>query len=376
MKEIARLIRTFFVTSIREKDMLFWSIIFPILLMTFQYLAFFNISNQDANNLSIPLAMDAEDPNYKLFSQIEVFDIQKMDSAEIDKIRQMPKSELGKYLDEKKVSGIINKEGGLEVANNSMNMVIARNILTEVERTTELFSKESNLGIFGNLNAYDAVNKRGAFYEKEEQKMDVFAAIICNIFAVFSLYGYFTVVELVSILQANQSTLGQRNACSPMKKRNGLIAAFITAVLVAVLAMILLSIHSEVILKMNLIHDIKRTALLLFGGVVLGVCFGLFIGALNFPSWARNMIGVLSTLLMGFMSGMMGDAPRNAIRRAVPFVFDWNPVGQITSAFYRINSLGHHHLLRPTLTYILALSFVLFVLSVYSLSRKSYDSLS
>lgn len=354
MKDLFRLISTYFKVSIREKSNVFWVIIFPIVLFVMMYAAFSGVANMEPADLDLQIGIASDHPDKFMLEQIDLLQVSEISADEADAA-----------IKSGKIDAYVTDELGMIVENTSTSTEIIRGILTEFKQTKEL-----------GLRAILAVSNRGGYYEKGGVTEGGLTVSLYNIFAMFSLYGYFSAVELVKFLQADQSMLAQRNAVSPMKKSVGLAAAIITSLIVVVISMCLLLLLSEVILKLNLISNWPATLLILFAGGVFGVAEGIFIGSLNVPEWLIALIGIAGNLVMAMLSGMMGAEIRNMVELHVPWLNKFNPVSVVTETFYRVNMLDRGEEVWRAVIFLFACSLVFFLLSTFKLKRTSFEKLS
>lgn len=354
MKELFRLVSTFLKVSVREKSNLFWVMIFPLILFTMMYAAFSGADNIKPEDLNLKLGIAPGHPDAFLLKQIDILEL-----------REIAPENMGEALRKGEIDAFVTDELGMIVENSYTAAEIIRGILTEIKQTRSL-----------GMRALTATGNRGTYYEKNDVRNGSLTVSFYNIFAMFSLYGYFCSSELVRLLQADQSRLAERNAVSPMRKSVGLAAAILTSLIVVVISMTMLLILSEAVLQQELIRNWPASILILLAGGVFGVAEGVFFGSLNLPEWLLNLIGIGGSLFMSMLSGMMGITVRNLVALHAPWLNQINPVSVVTETFYRVNLLGRAEELGRAVIFLSACSLVFFLLSTFKLKRTTFEKLS
>lgn len=349
MKGIFRMAKTHVIAAFRERSTSFWILIYPLLLMLFMYMALSGLRREDSG-IHLTLGISAENPYVGM-----------LDNADIVKVVKLEQKDAEAALKDGKIDAYVDKHLDVVAQKDGMNQQIAVGVLTQLKQHLAAGPKNARMESYA-----------GPLYTRQDKVENSFAVYFYNVVAMFSLYGYYAAADTTRLFQANQSTLAQRHAVSPIRKTKGVLAGFIASLVVICVSMTLVLILSELILKLGLITRWGPSLLILAGGMIAGIAWGILIGALNIPEWAKTMIGIAGTLIMAMLSGMMSMAVRNQLLLHAPIINRLNPVSILTEGFFRVNILGDNGEALSTFLQLLAYTVVMLLLSVWLLRKKTF----
>jgi len=230
---------------VRGRVSIFWTLVFPLLLATFMYMAFGNIYEQDEMFRNIKVAVVTEDEsinglNYMLDA------LSDGDDALLS-VTRMSESDAEMSLADEEVEGIIYTDDvKLTVAESSVNASILETVLSEYkqyEHALKDIYKEGTepkggmvsdgiglqqymSGTSGVDDMSDLVEKlseqRSYYTEKAstEGSQNVYNNYFYAIFAMSCLFASLSSIEMMSNLQANVSATGKRKKCVPTEKND------------------------------------------------------------------------------------------------------------------------------------------------------------
>lgn len=319
MKSTFRIAGKLLKVSLLEKNNSFWVILYPMLLMTFIYLGFSGIKSGEFEGVRLGVSPGNEIT--AVLNQIEIVHYQ-----------EMPENQAKEELEKDKIDAYIQPDLNLLIKSGGAPQAIAQSIVTEYKQTKAL-----------GLKALLVLGERGKLYSRSSVDDDILSTFFYNIVGMFSLYGYFVSTYYTGYYKADTSYLAQRHCFSPMSKFKGVMAGILASMATIILSMTLLLCLSQFVLKINLIRRFWPSMAILSGGMVFGICAGMFVGALKLKEWVKTFIGIGGSLILAFLSGLMNDGVRNAILRTAPIVLKLNPVYLLMNGFYRVNVLGYVH---------------------------------
>ena len=127
------LLKYSFLSKVRNFNIIFWPLVFPLVLGTFFYFAFGNINEADFQ--TVPVAVVKEDTADPFF--MTYLDEVEKSSPDLLKAEEMPEKEALEALQDKKVKGIyyVGKEPSLTVAGTGMEESILQTVLDSCENT-------------------------------------------------------------------------------------------------------------------------------------------------------------------------------------------------------------------------------------------------
>ena len=334
----------------RNYGFLFWTFAYPIIMALFYYLAFSGMMNISVD--SIPVGINSDNEILFILEEIDFLDIHLIDDNEyVEKLQR------------EEIYGYIDQEMNLIVSKTGIKQTIIKGVLEQIKQTFKL-----NRPIDGSEFSVNYVDSKS-------QEANSIIIVFYTLIAMVSTYGVFAGIDTVSLIQANLSYVGVRLNATPLRKENFLIAGTIVAVLLNLLANGLLIIFVEYVLKIDIFREIFYTALLLILGNLFGVALGIFIGSSNRKSSnVKTVIGLLVTLLLSFLSGMIGPKIKILIDQYMPILGRLNPIALISNNLYRLNLLGYTEGITKGIA-LLSYSVILLLLSYVFLRGKSYDGI-
>ncbi|MCF6460384.1 ABC transporter permease [Clostridium sp. Cult3] len=335
----------------RDFGYIFWSLLYPLILISFFNIAFSGMINMKLENIDVGIR-EGNPIEYTL-DEIEFINIHKTNDEEITE-----------KLDNEQIHGFIDENLNLAVKKSGINQTIIKEIVEQIKQMQKLNRPIENYDFEAN------------YIVDRNQKANSTAVVFYSLIAMVSTYGISAGIVTVSLIQANLSNIGARISITPLKKQNFLLAGIIVALLLNLTANIGLLLFSKYVLKIELFNEIKYSALLIIMGNLFGVSLGVFIGASNKKSIDEKiLIGVASTLFLSFLSGMMGPWMKVVIDEHVPILAKINPISIISNNLYRINLLQSTKTVGEGILILCIYCLALIFMSYIFLRRKSYDSI-
>ena len=194
----------------RAKVSIFWTLVFPILLATFMYMAFGSIYEQDEMFSNIKVAVVTEDEsanglNYMLDA------LSDGDDALLS-VTRMSESDAEKLLADEEVEGIIYTDDvKLTVAESSVNASILETVLSEYKQYEHALKDIYKYGTEpkGDMsNLVEKLSEQRSYYTEKastEGSQNVYNNYFYAIFAMSCLFASLSSIEMMSNLQANVS---------------------------------------------------------------------------------------------------------------------------------------------------------------------------
>ncbi len=338
-------------TILRDKSFMFWSFIYPILMITFFQLAFSGLINRKME--PIKTGIEVNSPYKSVLSQIEVLQLEEMDRTVAEAA-----------LKEKKITGWVSAEGKLVVAGSEMQQTVLKEVLDHVQQ----------------VNAMELPFEKFRFdleyVKKQPQKANPMSLPFYSMLGMVSLYGMFGTLEFTRMFQANLSSTAARINTSPLQRGRMLFSAFAVAMLLNFAVNLLTIGYMQWVAKLNLFADLPRSTAIVLGANLVGVALGTLIGSigsLNMDTKTGLCIG--SSIFLSMMAGMMNPEVRNHIANTAPLLQKLNPVANLTDNLYRLNLLGDTRSFWPGLGVFAAQTLCLLLVAAIFMRRKQYDSL-
>ncbi len=377
--------------SIKEREFLFWFMIFPLILCSAYYLAFSNLDKEES--LNVKLGIIDNNPFEVFFEKIPIIELVKGTEEELNE--KLLLEEIDGYLDS-------NYE--INVANSMTQAKILVNIVESVKRYSISYIIKANNNMNLDLNNDDILDyslKDIASYMNEPDKMlmmspkisdfltaetlteyknqnaSILSIILFSSFAMFSLYGKFLGIHFMEHIQAYLNPIGLRLAVSPQRKSSLIISTFLTAFIMNLIFNMIIVLFVHFVLCIHLFVNIKMSFLILLFANLFGNSAGVLIGInKTFTEKQKTAFVNSSLLIMAFICGMAGNtSARQAIEKHAPIFNLINPVNLVNESLYQVNYIGDLSVLPRNLGILFAGSVILLTISGLILRRKSYDSL-
>lgn len=360
---------------LRNKTVIFWTLIFPLILGSFFKMAFSNIgSGLQLKVFDIAVIEDKNlDNNFK-----GMIDYLSEGDNKIFKAKYVNEEKAKELLSKGKIAGYIKYEDTVKVIvnKNGLNQTVMKYAVDSyyevMALTKNLASKDYSLiktNIMSKLNENNFVNTSNS-------NIDFTVIYFYTLIGMVCMYGGFFGIEAVNDAEANISKKGARISVSPTNKLKVLIVNVLVGGLVQYAENLILLLFLIFVLGVSFGSQILFILLLMLLGTLAGVTMGTFIGAICKKSEALK-IGILLSvsMLCSFLAGMMVWTMKHIIEQNLPLLNRINPVSLITDALY---SLYYYNSIERYFTNLLFLGIfvvVMVFLSFMCIRRKKYDSI-
>ncbi|MHB1483724.1 MAG: ABC transporter permease [Saccharofermentanales bacterium] len=366
---------------VRDKEMMFWTLLFPIILATFFNMAFANLNKHDLfNSINLAVVDNAEyqsDKNMQNFLSDVNSGEKKLFSIKVvsdEKAREMLKAnEVSGYLDLSKGIGLYFKDTGF-------NQTIIKSVFDQYVQTFSMMTTIT----YQNPNAYgtgliERLGNHKTYFSNDTgstAKPDNTVIYFYTILAMACFYGGFMGMKEVDAIQADLTPQAARVNVAPTNKLKTFISAVSAASLIQLMTILILLAYIAFVIKIDFGNQIGYLLLLCVSGCVMGVSFGAMLCALIKGSEGLKtsiLIGVSMTL--SFLSGMMYVPVKYYVTQAVPAMAFLNPLNVITDGFYALYYYQTHtrFFINVGVLWIFAIIFA--TITILRLRRLKYASI-
>lgn len=368
-----------FLSMIRTKEVIFWSLVFPLALATFMYLAFGKINEATENLETIDVAV-VESVQNEMFDKILV-EVSNGESPLLNPMK-MNSQDAVSALDGKEVDGIIHVGDtiSLSVRENGLNATILSSFVDRYlqnEATLTQIAKNNPLA----LNSAIQALSDDTSYFKEEKLTDGNTDNLSNyfyaVFAMSCLFASFTGISSMFSIQGNLSPLGQRRCVAPTKKLHVVLTLFLTNEIVQFAIELITFAYMSLVLGLDLSNKYPALFLLLFVASSFGLTMGMFIGSLKKPvtEGAKMGIGVAISMVLSVMADLCVSGIMNTIEHTVPIINRLNPAALISDSFYALNTYSDYSRYTSNMVNLSAMTLILFTLTILTVRRNRYASI-
>lgn len=363
----------------RAKVSIFWTLVFPILLATFMYMAFGNIYEQDEMFSNIKVAVVTEDEsanglNYMLDA------LSDGDDALLS-VTRMSESDAEKLLADEEVEGIIYTDDvKLTVAESSVNASILETVLSEYKQYEHALKNIYKYGTEpkGDMsNLVEKLSEQRSYYTEKastEGSQNVYNNYFYAIFAMSCLFASLSSIEMMSNLQANVSATGKRKNVSPQRKMTFVLAEFAALLLIHFVVEVISFIYMSCI-GVDFGDRVWEILLTLFVGCFIGLAIGVIVGAISkLAEGTKIGIVIGISMVMSILSDLCINGIKYEIQQHVPIINKLNPAALISDSFYALNVYSDHQVFTENIVIMTIEAVVLIAVGILMVRRNRYAS--
>jgi ABC-2 type transport system permease protein len=368
----------FILSTLREKKLIFWLILFPMVLGTMFKLAFSGLSENQFSFKAIPTAV-VEVKENSIFREV-VNSVSEGDDPLL-KVSFTDKEKAEEMLISGEVEGIIFVDDtiNLTVAGSDIEETILKaftdRYLTQEKLITETAKKDPS-----KIPAMTKAMSEEMNVLKEEpveaSSNDRYITYFYNLLAMVAVCNSVTGLSIVTANQADQSPLGARKNCSPTPKFINTLAVMLGCWAVSTVCMVISISFLAFVLK---IEFGSRLPLVYAGGIlgsIMGISLGYMIASLVKGSYEKkNAVAMVVSLGGNFLSGLMVAEIKPLIMEKLPMLNELNPSAVVCDSFYYLNiDKGYDRFIGKLLS-MLAMTAIFTAIGFIFTRRKKYASI-
>jgi len=365
---------------VKTKEMIFWTLAFPIILSIFFSMAFQNLdSSEGFDPINTAVVLNEDYRNTEFFEEI-LADV-SVGEDRLMNLQETSQEEAEKLLEDGTISGYITADEMLElhVKSSGLSQNILRLFLDNLNQTFAVIEDVASTDP-AQIEPLIAAISDPRVYTEEMEKETAPPSQMLNYFysliAMTCMYGAFFGADEVTEIQANISDLAARLNIAPVHKMKAFLASSAASYLVLMINVSILLTFLRFALGIEFGERIGLLILTTFVATATGISFGAFISALIRKGFNLKVALIVSVTMVGsFLSGMMYAQMKYIIHNNLPILSYVNPVSLITDSFY---SLYYFDTLERWFTNIVILMIMTFIFSTATymvLRRRKYASL-
>lgn len=371
--------------GLHDRQMLFWTFLFPLILSTLFGMAFSNLSKGESFD-TVPIAVvdnEAYQQDAALQGILEAVSHSEEGSAgqplfAVDELSQsdadaaLANDLIAGYLVPGETLGIVVRQSGIR----QTILKIFTDEYLQVHSATQTIIQE-NPGAaaeFDELLArrLDLIRDKPAGTANPDTTLVYYYALI----AMACLYGGFWGVKEVESIQANQSPHAARISMVPVSKMKVFMSSLLAALSIQYLSILVLLAFLNFVLQ---VHFGSQIGLVLLGsltGSLLGVAIGLLIGTLTKRNEAvKTALMIGFSMVSSYLAGLMIVNIKYIVTRAVPIISWINPANLISDAFYALYYYDTQTRFFTNIAIQLVMIVVISAIVVLRIRRQRYASL-
>ena len=351
--------------TFKNRELIFWTFAFPIILGTLFFAAFSNIKTaEEYEPIKLVVVKNESSRIYPIYTQV----LNSLSEGE-DKVFEVTyydnQDEARTKVHENEVSGMVVFENESEfpklvVERSEINQTIIQNVMTEIEQSMVAGRR------------FDAPSIKNTYTREYEYTMIEYFSL----FAMACLYGGMIATKMLDKNLANMTASGKRIAVAAISKTKIVLTALFTSYVTQLVGLTILFLWISLILRIDFGGNLPFIILYTMFGALLGLALGTFVSAV-FKVKEDTKDGILTgfTMIGCFFAGMMGPQMKYVVDSNLPILNKINPAAIITDGYYALSSYGVGERYWFDIVSILVFCAVLSIISIAILRRQKYDNL-
>lgn len=361
---------------LKNKGLVFWTFVFPIILGIFFNMAFSDIDKKEKfNSIDIAVVSSEDFNNNVIFKQsIEFLSDEKSDNKMFNTV-YTSKKKATYLLENNKIDGYLTFFGdnvNITIKKNGVNQTILKYIIEDINSNKKILAEASNIPETLSLIKNNFVKLNNITNKNLGFSMIEYYTLI----AMACLYGSMLSMYVLNYSQANISSVGKRVSISSSKKTSLLLSGFFASYVVQLIGIFLLLFVTLFLFKVDYGNNLIYVFILSLFGSLAGLALGIAISSINNISEVTKN-GILISIIMFccFLSGMMGVSMKYIIDKNIPFLNKINPANMITDGFYSLYYYDNLNRFYFNLLSLFIFSIIMILISLRNLRRQEYDSI-
>ena len=368
-------------STVRDVQTIFWTLAFPIILVSFFAMAFSNLENiSEYKTIKIGLVNTQQYQKDTMF-QSHITAVSKDDNPLFDVTIYDTQEAAAAALSDKQISGFILEDAALHltIRSEGIDQTIMKEFLDWYLQTA---SSVSNI-ISGNPAAgmkISGILSENITYIKDTNtgtnKPNDVLTYYYALIAMTCLYGAFMGSKEVTAVQANQSAQAARLNLAPVHKLKVFLSSLCAVTLIQYLSILILIAYMAFVLKIDFGNQIGYILLASFAGCCAGVSFGAVVGAATKKGEGiKTGIIISASMAMSFLAGLMVARMKYMAARSFPILAYINPANLIADAFYALYYYNTYDRYFLNVGLLFAFSFVFYLIVFLLMRGQQYESI-
>lgn len=369
---------------IKNKGLLFWTFLFPLLMATLFNMAFGNwVESEKFESIDIAIIKNSYYDDNEVAKR--VFESISSGEDRVFNITYVSDNVALKLLNDDKIAGYIKYyDGGsdITVKSNGISATIIKSVVDEIDTYNVMFNDLIEKELTSSFDIDKAVTEAIKKFENIQvktkdvsvKKLDIAVIEYYSLLSMTCLYGGFIALTCTSNSLASISSRGKRVEVAPTKKSVIILSSLLSSFIVQMIGVLLLLAYLKLI-GVNLYANVLGLMVVTVLGVLAGIALGLLISVVNNKNEGVKFgIVIAVSMACSVLAGLTGVSLKYVVDSNFPIINKINPAAMITDGLY---ALYYEDISRFNYNMISLIIFVvvLVFISVVSLRRKKYDSI-
>ncbi len=324
---------------INGKVTIFWTLVFPILLGTFMYIAFGNVMETDEMFKNVDVAVICEGDGETVVTVLE--SLENGDEKLLNVRRMTEEEALAAVKDGEVQAAIYTSDLRMIGYNSSYKTTVIESILVQYKQNQAIFEKLAYGKDEAGLKALMEKMTSSSSFVKEKASTNGSQNELYNyffaVFAMSCLFASFSSVFTTHNMQAYSSTLGMRRCVSPVRKSVMIVAEYAALCLIHFIVELIALLYFTLI-GIDFGDKYPAIMLMLLVGCMIGLSIGVIVGSIpKLKQGGKVGIAVGIGMLLSVLADLCISGIKESIEKTAPIINRINPAALITDSFYSLN---------------------------------------
>ncbi|MDQ0360744.1 ABC transporter permease [Breznakia pachnodae] len=366
-----------FICFVRDKTIMFWSLLFPIGLATLFFFAFSNLGNQELELVKVAVV----DEGNEAFNQV-VEELGADGENQLFEVTYTTREKAEELVEEGEVeAALISEETPVVLYKN---LTLETQIIQEVAQsylrinsTVETVVKD-NPQAMSELVVQDIIQSKVVVedYGSKAGTVDMTTQYFYTIIAMTCMYGMFWGLKSISDTQANQSDRAIRLNVAPTHKMKLVFIDYLVTFTLMVIELAITFAYLIFVLGTDFGSHFPQVIALSLCGILMSLGMGIMIGSISkFKQNTNISIVSMGSLFSCFLAGMMASNMPYILNQTIPFLKYINPATLITNGFNILYYYEDISAVYINMAILAAMGVVAVLISYTVLRRKAYASI-
>lgn len=353
----------------KNKALIFWTFMFPIILGIFFNMAFSNIEKDEMLKVfDIAIVNDNNYLNNNLY--VNSFDNLASGDNKLFNIKYVSSDDASNLLDNKEIEGYIYFEDdrpNMVIKENGTYQTILRYVLNEIEK---------NKDIYNDLGYVDNIKNNVKMVDISRDNLSYMQIEYYSLISMAVMYGGMLGLSVINNSLANMSSKGKRIAVSSNKKSNVILSAIGASYFVSLVGLSILMLFLKFGLKADFGDNLFLIIVLSMLGSLAGISLGTLVASVfKMSEGAKTGVMIAISMFLSVLSGMTGVELKYVIDKNFPIINLINPCNLITDGFYSLYYYDTLNRYIRDISLLVIFIMISFIISFISLRREKYDSI-
>lgn len=371
--------------GLRSRDMIIWTLLFPILLATLFYFAFSRLDKAEVLDTISVAVVEDEALKGEAYLKTMLEEISKEEDSFLD-ITWTDGETADRLLRDGETEGVIAVENGtpkLAVKEQGIYQTILKQLLDRYiqikDSIQSVIQKNPKAGLQMLLQDTEKWMEDRSYIrevslsgQKPSSTVNYYYALL----AMVCLYGGFHGMVIVENLQANLSPQGARTTVAPIRRGILYAASFLSELTTHFLCMAVVVCYMQFVLKISFGGRFLLVLAMCLVGSMAGIAFGALV---SLPSrWKGGMksaIVVSGSIVSSFLAGLMFSGTNYVVEQKLPLLAMINPASRIADAFYSLYYYEDYSRYLKNTGILLIMTAVMLGIVLVFARRKQYESI-